>query len=94
MCFKIFLSHQAEVRRLLEQNRFRKDRIVVRDIEWRRSELKTAFERRLAHFSGNRVLSFDEICEPALGGTEDKLLDECQLRPRTLFRMAHEIFGE
>jgi len=31
---------------------------------------------------------------PALGGTEDKLLDECQLRPRTLFGMAHEIFGE
>jgi hypothetical protein len=40
------------------------------------------------------VLNFDQICVDDAEGTHDKLVDEAKLRPRTLFRMAHEILSE
>lgn len=93
MCFKVFLTRPDEIKPLLEQERFRKDRILIRNIEWKRKELKSALQRRLAYYSNNSVLSFDDICEPGLRGTQDKLLDECGLRPRTLFLMGREILA-
>ena len=39
-------------------------------------------------------MNFDQLCLPEAKGTHDLLLDSAELRPRTLFRMAHEIFAE
>lgn len=93
LCFKVFMTRPAELLPLLDAEKFRKDRIPIRRIEWKRKDLNNALKRRLAHYSNRKVLSFDDICDPRLKGTHDKLLDECGLNPRTLFFMAHEIFA-
>ena len=93
MCFKVFLTRPEGVEPMLEKHKFRKDRIPIKKIEWRRSELDLAFKRRLAYYSADSVLSFDDICGRDLIGTHDRLLDECGLRPRTLFYMAYEILA-
>lgn len=91
MCFKIFLTMPDEVGELLNKAKFRRDRIKVKTIEWSRKDLNHALTRRLAHFSNRNIFNFDEICEEDRSGTHDRLLDECNLRPRTLFRMPYEI---
>lgn len=93
ICFKIFLTRPAEVLPLLEHANFRKDRVPIRTIEWTRRDLDLALQKRLYHYSSNSLLSFDELCDPALKGTHDKLLDAAELRPRVLFRTAYEIFA-
>ncbi len=93
ICFKLFLTRPAEVLPLLEQANFRKDRVPIRTIEWSRRDLDLALQKRLAHYSNKNVLSFDDLCDPALKGTHDKLLDAARLRPRVLFRTAYEIFA-
>ena len=93
ICFKVFLTRPAEVLPLMEQAYFRKDRVAIRTIEWTRRDLDFALQKRLAHYSNNHVLSFDDMCDSALKGTHDKLLDAAQLRPRVLFRTAYEVFA-
>jgi hypothetical protein len=93
MCFKTFLTRPDELRPLLDHEKFRKDRIPVRIIAWKRRDLDLALKRRLAHYSNRAVLSFDDICDPRLKGTHDRLLDECGLNPRTLFFMAYQILA-
>lgn len=79
---------------MLEKSNFRKDRVKVKLIEWERSDLDNALKNRLSFFSNNRVFSFDDLCDQDAKGAHALLLDKCQLRPRTLFRMAHEILNE
>lgn len=93
MCFKVFLTRPDELRPLLDAEKFRKDRIPVRKIEWKRKDLDIALKRRLAHYSNRMVLSFDNLCEAKLRGTHDRMLDECGLNPRTLFFMGYQIFA-
>jgi hypothetical protein len=94
ICFKVFLTHPAEVEPMLKAAGFRRDRIKVESIKWTRKDLDTALQRRLSHFSKLNVSNFDNLCAADAIGTHDRLLDECGLRPRTLFRFAHEIFGQ
>jgi len=94
LCCKIFLTRPAEVLEQLNAAGFRRDRIKTDMIRWSRADLHNALVKRLGHFSGDTVLHFDEMCVPEAKGTHDKLLDSCDLRPRTLFRMAHEILAE
>ena len=93
MCFKVFLTRPEELQPLLEKEKFRKDRIPVRKIGWKRKDLDIALKRRLAHYSNRKVLNFDDICDPKLAGTHDRLLDECGLNPRILFFMAYQILA-
>ena len=93
MCFKVFLTHPEELQPLLDVERFRKDRIPVRTIEWKRRDLDLALKRRLAHYSNRAILSFDGFCDHKLKGTHDRLIDECGLNPRTLFFMGYQIFA-
>lgn len=93
MCFKLFLTRPDELMPLLEKGWFRKDRIPIRTIAWKRKHLDTALKRRLSHYSNLKVLSFDDICDPKLTGTHDRLLDECGLNPRILFFMAYQILA-
>jgi hypothetical protein len=95
LCFKVFLTRPDELKAQLKQAGFRTDRVKVDTIRWLRKDLDTAFTRRLGHFSNKQTLHFDEVCSPTLKkGTHDRLLDECGLRPRTLFRMCAEILAE
>lgn len=94
LCCKVFLTRPTEVQEHLKSAGFRTDRIKTAEIRWTRRDLNDALTKRLSHFSGTTVLHFDEICVPQAKGTHDKLLDKCDLRPRTLFRMAHEILAE
>lgn len=93
ICFKIFLTHPEELLPLLEAERFRKDRIPIRTIRWKRKHLDTALQLRLAYYSNRLVLDFDQICEPKLKGTHARMLDECGLNPRTLFLMGYHILA-
>jgi hypothetical protein len=93
ICFKLFLTRPTEVLPLLEREGFRKDRVPIRTIEWTRRDLDLALQKRLAHYSNKTVLSFDDLCDPAIKGTHDTLLDAAQLRPRVLFRTAYEILA-
>ena len=93
ICVKVFLTRPDEVRPLLREAKFREDRVKLEEIRWLRGDMNNALTKRLAHFSANRVLGFDQLCVPNAEGTHDRLLDEAELRPRTLFRMAHEIFA-
>ncbi|MGC2829792.1 MAG: hypothetical protein WB994_09150, partial [Candidatus Acidiferrum sp.] len=93
MCFKVFLTRPEELEPLLDEEKFRKDRIPVRKIGWKRKDLDIALKRRFAHYSNRSVLNFDDICEPKLAGTHDRLLDECGLNPRILFFMAYQILA-
>ncbi len=92
VCFKMFITKPDELQRLLDDAGFRKDRIKVDHIVWDPKELDLALAKRLAHFSNKHVLSFDSLCVADGRGTHDRLARECDGRPRTLFRMAHEIF--
>lgn len=94
ICFKIFLTRPDEIVPLLEEANFRKDRIRMEEIIWTRQDLDIALRKRLSYFSNQNVNHFDSICESNAQGTHDLLLDSAKLRPRTLFRMAHEIFTE
>jgi len=94
LCLKVFLTRPTEIQEQLRLAGFRKDRVKTEEIRWARKDLNAALSRRLGHFSGRTVLNFDDICVPLARGTHDKLLDKCDLRPRTLFRMAHEILAE
>jgi hypothetical protein len=94
LCFKFFLSRPAEVQSALLEAKFRTDRVKTETILWTRADLDQAFQKRLAHFSNKRVLNFDDLCAFDAKGTHSRLLDVCELTPRTLFRMAHEIFNE
>lgn len=94
LCCKVFLTRPTEVQSHLKAAGFRMDRVKTEEIRWARKDLNDALTRRLGHFSGKTVLHFDTICAPQAQGTHDKLLDRCDLRPRTLFRMAHEILAE
>lgn len=93
ICFKIFLTRPEELEPLLEAEKFRKDRIPIRKIQWKRKNLDIALQRRLAHYSNRRVLNFDDICEAKSKGTHDRLLDECGLNPRIMFFMAYQILA-
>jgi hypothetical protein len=94
ICFKVFLTRPDEVKPLLKNAGFRFDRLKMEDIRWHRKDLNQCLGKRLAFYSNNRVLNFDQLCLPEAKGTHDLLLDSAELRPRTLFRMAHEIFAE
>jgi hypothetical protein len=94
ICFKVFLTRPDEVKPLLEEAGFRFDRLKMEDIKWHRKDINRCLGKRLAFYSNNRVLNFDQICLPEAKGTHDLLLDSAELRPRTLFRMAHEILAE
>ncbi len=94
ICFKVFLTRPEKLKPLLKKNGFRLDRIKIEDISWQRKDLDSVLQKRLAYFSNKNVLNFDSICMPEAAGTHDRLLDEADLRPRTLFRMAHEILSE
>jgi hypothetical protein len=93
LCFKVFLTRPEELKPLLDREKFRKDRIPVRKIEWKRKDLDIALKRRLAHYSNRMVISFDDLCDSKLRGTHDRLLDESGLNPRTLFFMGYQIFA-
>jgi hypothetical protein len=93
MCFKVFLTRPEELQPLLDEEKFRKDRIPIRKIGWKRKDLDIALKRRLAHYSNQAVLTFDDVCEARLQGTHSRLLDECGLNPRTLFFMGYQIFA-
>ena len=93
LSFKVFLTRPDELRPLLDAEKFRKDRIPVRKLEWKRKDLDIALKRRLAHYSNRTVLNFDDLCESRLRGTHDRLVDECGLNPRTLFFMGYQIFA-
>lgn len=93
MCFKVFLTHPEELRPLLDAQGFRSDRIPIRTIQWQRRNLDIALQKRLAYYSNRAVLSFDQICEGKLNGTHQRMLDECNLNPRTLFLMGYQIFA-
>ncbi len=93
ICFKVFLTKPEQVQPLLDEAGFRRDRVKSEVISWTRRELDEALSRRLAYFSYDKVLTFDNICDASAAGTHDRLLDESKLRPRTLFRMGHEIFA-
>lgn len=94
ICFKVFLTHPAELGPMLKVAGFRPDRVKVETISWTRRDLDQAMTKRLGHYSNLNVTSFDALCAAEAIGTHDRLLDECGLRPRTLFRMAHEIFAQ
>jgi hypothetical protein len=94
LCLKVFLTRPGEVQPQLKSAGFRTDRVKTEEIRWARKDLNDALTKRLSHFSGRTVLHFDAICASQAQGTHDKLLDKCDLRPRTLFRMAHEILAE
>jgi hypothetical protein len=94
LCFKVFLTRPEYLIGYLDKAGFRKDRIKTDIIEWNRADMKWALRRRLGYYSNHQVIDFDQICDQDAQGTHDKLLDNCGLRPRTLFRMAHEIFTE
>jgi hypothetical protein len=94
MCFKVFLTHPRELQHLLKSAGFRTDRIKSESIAWSRKDLDSALTKRLVHFSNHNIGNFSELCAQDAQQTHDRLLDECDLRPRTLFRMAHEIFCE
>ncbi len=93
ICFKIFLTHPDDLKPMLKNAGFRTDRVKSETISWTRKDLNEALTKRLAHFSSRNVTNFDQLCATEAQGTHDRLLDECGLRPRTLFRMAHEIFS-
>ena len=94
ICFKVFLTRPDEVKPLLKDVGFRFDRLKTEDIKWHRKDLNQCLMKRLAFYSNNRILTFDQICLTEAKGTHDLLLDSAELRPRTLFRMAHEILAE
>lgn len=94
MCFKIFMTHPEALRRLLAMEDFRFDRISVHDIGLTHADLNLALSRRLAHFSNDKVLHFDEICESAARGAHDQIVALANKHPRTLFRIAHEVFSQ
>jgi len=94
ICFKAFLTNPTDLRPMLKDAGFRTDRIKSELIAWTRKDLDEALRKRLAHFSNHNVDHFDQLCAPEASGTHDALLDACELRPRTLFRIAHEIFAE
>ncbi len=91
LCFKIFLTHPGKIEPLLKNADFRHDRIKLDYLRWSAADLQKALSRRLAHYSNKQVLSFDSICTNEAKGTHDRLVKACEGRPRTLFRMAHEI---
>lgn len=92
--FKVFLTYPDEMAALLKKAYFRYDRIKAERISWSRKDLNMALVKRLSHFSTGAVAHFDQICAAGAQGAHDRLLDGCELRPRTLFRMAHEVFAE
>lgn len=92
LCFKIFLTHPGKIEPLLKNAGFRHDRVKLDYLRWSEADLHKALSRRLAHYSNKQVLSFDSICTDEARGTHDRLVKACEGRPRTLFRMAHEIF--
>ena len=93
ICFKIFLTHPQELKPILKGKDFRFDRISCHEITLNRVDLDRALVGRLAHFSTGRVKSFDTLCQQDARTTHDRLLDESDERPRTLFRMCHEILS-
>ena len=93
LCFKIFLTRPEDIVPRLDAAGFRRDRVKTESIAWTRKDLDTVLRRRLAHFSGNQVLHVDEICALDAAGTHDRILDEARLRPRLMFRIAHEILS-
>lgn len=93
LCFKVFLTRPDDVAPRLDAAGFRRDRVKTETIAWTRKDLDTVLKRRLAHFSTNQVLHLDEICVPDAAGTHDRVLDESKLRPRLMFRIAHEILS-
>jgi hypothetical protein len=92
VCFKVFLTHPGKVEPLLRSAGFRHDRIKLDYLRWSEADLNKALTRRLAHYSNKHVLNFDSICTNEVKGTHDRLVKTCEGRPRTLFRMGHEIF--
>lgn len=93
ICFKVFLTHPDELKPLLKAHDFRFDRITAQDINLQRSDLNSALVKRLSHFSNRAVIDFDRLCESNARGTHDRMIDQCGNRPRTLFRMGHEILS-
>jgi hypothetical protein len=69
ICFKVFLSRPEYVLPLLKEEDFRLDRIETHTIDWNRKDLDKALTRRLAYYSYDKTLSFDEICDPDAQGT-------------------------
>jgi hypothetical protein len=94
LCFKVFLTRPAEIQPLLAVARFRTDRIKTTTIQWARKDLDRALQRRLAYFSGNTILDFGALCDSSVKDAQSKLLDACDLSPRTLFRMCHEVLNQ
>ena len=93
ICFKMFLTMPDEVEEHLRQERFRFDRISSQRVAWQRRDMDLALRKRISFYSSGNVDHFDRLCGSDAAGSHDLLLDRCRLRPRTLFRMAHEIIS-
>jgi hypothetical protein len=92
ICFKFFLPRTEELQPLLKAEGFHDNEILVRTFEWDDDHLRVALRKRLNHYSTQRVSSFDDICDPKLKDTQQRILNECNSNPGTLFFMGYEIF--
>lgn len=73
----------------------RPDRVPILELRWSTNELSAMLDQRLTAFSGGKVQSFDELCDPDIGLDVHKLV--CHLAygsPRDMIRLCKSIVDE
>jgi hypothetical protein len=79
-----------------EQLPVRLDKIANATISWEDTFLKDLVKKRLRHFSGSRITSFDELCEDSVDSEEvlNQIIQLSMKSPRELIRVLDTIIRE
>lgn len=84
--FKFFLT-PAIMNIISKQPGFRKDRLMVRDINWNEDELRNMLDRRVEVFTQGTLPSLDAVSEPDLA-LVSQLASSANKSPRNMMRLA------
>lgn len=96
VAFKFFLPQEIELE-LNSVPSIRKDRLIFRNLEWRKNDLLDLLHKRIQAFS--RYSNLDEICTPDLHSRIEKEMIECAFdygdgAPRDIIRLGNHLFSE
>jgi DNA-binding response OmpR family regulator len=91
VAFKFFLPTTVGTT-LHQRVPIRRDRVMVREVNWDRSTLKELIQLRLRYFSQDRVPRLEDLCAPeARYAVMDRLVNACESSPRTLLRLCRAL---
>ncbi len=90
--FKFFLPFEKETKEELTKQKFRFDRVLSKNISWTDALLRIIWNKRLAHFSDNRILDLAVVCDDAQ--IDNMILARSNGIPRRMLTMGRYILME